>query len=239
MNGANGLPGVTVTLSGSHSAQTSTDANGNYSFASLAQGGGFTVTPALAGFTFVPPSQTFNNLQANQTADFAANAVVVIFSINGRILNGANGIPGVLVTLSGSQAATTNTDANGDYSFASLAQGGNYTVTPSLAGFAFTPPSRTFNNLQANQTAADFTTNAVTHTLSGRVADSAGQGILGINLTLSGTQSAVTTTDAAGNYSFAGLAHGGNFTLTPRKLTFASTPSPQVTTFRLMSAALT
>ncbi|MBA3241881.1 MAG: carboxypeptidase regulatory-like domain-containing protein, partial [Acidobacteria bacterium] len=224
-NGANGLPGVTVTLSGSQSAQTSTDANGNYSFASLAQGGSFTVTPALAGFTFVPPSQTFNNLQANQTADFAANAVAVTFIISGRVTNAsAVGVPGALITLSGSQAATTNTDANGDYSFASLAQGGNFTVTPSFAGFTFTPPSRTFNNLQANQTGADFTTNAVTHTLSGRVADSGGQGILGINLTLSGTQSAVTTTDAAGNYSFTGLANGGNFTLTPSETNFRFVP---------------
>jgi hypothetical protein len=45
--------------------------NGIYSF-TLAGGGNYTITPSLSGFTFAPASQTFNNLSANQTADFAA-----------------------------------------------------------------------------------------------------------------------------------------------------------------------
>ncbi|MCA1634493.1 MAG: DUF11 domain-containing protein, partial [Acidobacteria bacterium] len=180
----------------------------NCALGSLANGASATVsivvTASTAGtltntatVTGIRPDPSAANNSATATTTVSAPAPT--FSINGRVTNAsAVGVPGVLVTLSGSQAATTNTDANGDYSFASLAQGGNFTITPSLAGFTFTPSSRTFNNLQANQTGADFTTNAVTHTLTGRVADGVGQGLLGINLTLSGTQSAVTTTDAAG-----------------------------------------
>ncbi len=64
-----GLANVTVTLSGSQPGLRTTDANGNYSF-ELAAGGNYTVTPSIIGFTFAPVSLTFNNLSANQTANF-------------------------------------------------------------------------------------------------------------------------------------------------------------------------
>src|SRR6185369_1715632 len=67
-----GLAGVTVTLSGSQSGLRTTDSNGNYSF-DLIMNGNYTVTPTALGFTFGPASQTFNNLLANQTANFTAN----------------------------------------------------------------------------------------------------------------------------------------------------------------------
>jgi photosystem II stability/assembly factor-like uncharacterized protein len=65
------LSGVTVTLSGSQSGTRTTDSAGNYSF-TLLEAGNYTVTPTKFGFTFAPASQTFNNLSANQTADFSA-----------------------------------------------------------------------------------------------------------------------------------------------------------------------
>ena len=64
------LANVTVTLSGSQPGLRTTDSNGNYSF-ELAAGGNYTVTPSTIGFTFAPPGQTFNNLSAPQTANFA------------------------------------------------------------------------------------------------------------------------------------------------------------------------
>jgi hypothetical protein len=80
------------------------------------------------------------------------------FTISGRVL-GADGqviAGGVTVNLSGSSSGTTVTDANGNYSFANLSTGGNYTVAPAAPNFVFTPPSRTFNALGSDQT-ADFT----------------------------------------------------------------------------------
>ncbi len=67
----NPLSGVTVTLSGSQTSLKTTDSNGNYSF-ELIVGGNYTVTPSLLAFNFAPANQTFNNLNANQTANFAA-----------------------------------------------------------------------------------------------------------------------------------------------------------------------
>jgi uncharacterized protein (TIGR03437 family) len=54
------------------------------------------------------------------------------------------------MTLSGSQSGATTT-SSGDYSF-TVAAGGNYTVTPSLAGYTFAPPSQTYTNLNGSQT---------------------------------------------------------------------------------------
>jgi Calx-beta domain-containing protein/beta-propeller repeat-containing protein/carboxypeptidase family protein len=65
-----GLAGVKVTLSGSQPGLRTTDSGGNYSF-ELVAGGNYTITPSLLGFNFAS-AQTFNNLGANQIADFAA-----------------------------------------------------------------------------------------------------------------------------------------------------------------------
>jgi uncharacterized delta-60 repeat protein len=83
---------------------------------------------------------------------------VVPQSISGRVTgNNGEALPGVTLTLSGSQTGNTQTDANGDYVFNGIVPGGDYTVTPSLAGQSFFPASRTFNDLSGNQV-ADFTT---------------------------------------------------------------------------------
>lgn len=67
----NPLPGVTVTLSSSK-IPTTTDSGGNFSFSNLSSVGAYTVTPSLSGYAFVPPSQTFTNVNANPTANFVA-----------------------------------------------------------------------------------------------------------------------------------------------------------------------
>jgi photosystem II stability/assembly factor-like uncharacterized protein len=69
-NNGSALSGVTVTLSGSQPNIVTTDNNGNYSF-TLAGGGNYTVTPSSLGFTFSPTNQTFNNLGADEAANFA------------------------------------------------------------------------------------------------------------------------------------------------------------------------
>jgi len=66
------LGGVTINLSGSRSAKTITDANGNYRFASADTDNFYTVTPSLLGYHFSPGNQSFS-LVANKTdAGFTA-----------------------------------------------------------------------------------------------------------------------------------------------------------------------
>jgi len=62
----NGIAGVTITLSGSRSDSTTTDANGNFLFLNTTPGGNFTVTPFKTAFTFSPESVLINNLNSNQ-----------------------------------------------------------------------------------------------------------------------------------------------------------------------------
>lgn len=75
-------------------------------------------------------------------------------SISGTISN-SNGfkISGVTVTLIGTNSGSTQTDSNGNYSFANLTGGGSYSVSVSKARYSFSPPSINFTNLNGNQTA--------------------------------------------------------------------------------------
>ena len=99
-------------------------------------------------------------------SDTEATKIAALPSINGHVRDGgANGVAGVLITLSGSQSATTQTDAGGFYQFAELPAGGNFTVTPSKAEVSFDPESQTFNNLNADQT-ADFLATACTYSIA-------------------------------------------------------------------------
>jgi hypothetical protein len=55
-----GVSGVTISLMGSMSATTTTDANGNFSFADLPENGTFTLTPSSSSWSFFPTSTTFS-----------------------------------------------------------------------------------------------------------------------------------------------------------------------------------
>ena len=81
-------------------------------------------------------------------------------TISGRIINNNIGLNGVTVNLSGTTNATATTDAAGNYQISGLASGGSYTLSPSFAGFYFTPPNRSFSNLTSNQI-ADFVATGV------------------------------------------------------------------------------
>ncbi|HEX8284060.1 MAG TPA: SBBP repeat-containing protein, partial [Pyrinomonadaceae bacterium] len=68
------LGGVTVELIGDQTATATTDATGAYSFTGLGAGGNYMVAPSKPGYEFQPDSLIFNDLAADQTADFAAAA---------------------------------------------------------------------------------------------------------------------------------------------------------------------
>ena len=155
----NGLPGsplsgAEVVLSdGTSLTSVLTEGDGSYQFSRLREGGNYTVTATLPHFTMTPTSQTFNNLNSDQVLDFSALTSDSPFhTISGQVTENGAGLPGVTVTLSGSQPGIRTTDSNGNYSF-ELIIGGNYTVTPSAVGFTFAPPSQIFNGLNTNQTA--------------------------------------------------------------------------------------
>jgi hypothetical protein len=60
--------------------------------------------------------------------------------------------------------------------------------------------------------------------ISGRVTNGS-QALGGINITLGGAKTTMTTTDANGNYTFTNLPSGGNYTITPARAKIDFTPS--------------
>ncbi|MGB5012725.1 MAG: LamG-like jellyroll fold domain-containing protein, partial [Pyrinomonadaceae bacterium] len=92
-NGTSNMSGVSVTISGGTNASTTTDANGNYTFANLPSGLNYIVTPTLANHTFTPPTRTYNTLAADMTdADFTgANSCTFSLSPDNANFTAAGG----------------------------------------------------------------------------------------------------------------------------------------------------
>ena len=229
---ATAVAGVTVTLTGARTGTTTTDNLGNYKFLNLPAGGNYTVKPTKAGYTFNPVSKPFTALNANQTAaNFAATRLT--YTISGKVTKAGANLGGVTVKLTGTSTATTTTNNLGAYSFTGLVGGGNFTVTPSLVNHNFTPASKSFTALGANQTTANFAATLKTYTIGGKV-NVGGTGVQGVTVTLSGSKAATTTTDNLGNYKFLNLPAGGNFTVKPTKANYIFTPATK--SFTALSA---
>ncbi len=123
----------------------------------------------------------------------------------------------VTVSLTGAKSESTTTDASGRYAFSEFPDG-TYTVTPSLAGYVFSPASTAVTVIGSNIMGQDFAGTpsvATTHGISGDVTDhGSGTGLAGVVLNLSGASTASTATDSSGSYAFSGLLDG-NYTVTP------------------------
>jgi len=103
------------------------------------------------------------------------------------------------------------TDQSGYYEFAGLPSAYDFQITPvSTAAYVFEPQS--FIDLSSNQT-FDFT-GLRRLTLSGMVRDQSGNGIFGVRVALSGSETGTTITALDGSYSLTATATG-NYTVTP------------------------
>jgi len=148
-----GLAGVTLTfmlVSGSTvvPAPVQTDAQGNYSQIGFVADTTYLVVPSKASFTFTPASLTFTGTSTN--LNFAGAAVP--FNVSGRITDGARaGSGGVTLTFTrltgtGGAPSSVQTDSLGNYSQSNFETGSSYLVSPSKAGYTFTPVSRNFSH---------------------------------------------------------------------------------------------
>ena len=217
--GASGT-GTVLTLSGAAAATATADGAGNYTFTGLGNGA-YTVTPSKNGLAFSPASRSVTVNGADVTGvDFTAQPIV----ITGTITPVASGA-GATMTLSGPAALTTTVDTAGTFTFSSLADG-VYTLTPTKAGFAFTPTARSVTIAGASAASVNFTAAAIpTWTISGTLSPAAAGG--GATLTVTG--GATVTADGTGNYAFTGLPDG-TYTVTPARPGYAFTPAAQSVT---------
>ncbi|AMY08450.1 hypothetical protein LuPra_01650 [Luteitalea pratensis] len=164
------------------------------------------------------------NNSAVQTTNIAT------LSITGTVRDaGGAGLPNVTVTLTGSAFDTTTTAADGSYTLGNLAMGGNFTVTPSATGYAFTPVSTPVANLTTDRS-ADFTA-VCAPAISGLVRDRLDGALAGVTVMLSGSGDATAVTDVNGRYTFNGVSLGQSFTIVPTRPGFTfDVPSVSVTT---------
>ena len=157
------------------------------------------------------------------------------FSSAGRVID-ASGQPldGVILTMSGTSSGVTQTDNNGYFAFLNTLLNGTYTVVPAKEGFTFNPAAHSFN-MNANReivfigsstapTPTPTPTPTASFAISGQVLNANGIGIGAVTVALGGSQARITTTDAAGAFSFTGLPGSGNYTVTPARTGFTFNP---------------
>lgn len=194
--GGAALPGVVVTAGG---MQAVTAGDGTYHLSGLLAGT-YTATPMLSGYRFAPAFRAVTVGPDQTGVDFTA---IPQFTISGSISTGSGPLAGVNLSVG---SATATTGGNGDYTLAGL-DPGTYVVTPTLAGYAFTPASQTIV-VGPIRSGVSFTAARV-YSLRGTVRDN-GVGLAGAILRVNGSSQ---TTGADGTYLFPGLTAGG-YTIT-------------------------
>jgi hypothetical protein len=123
------------------------------------------------------------------------------------------------VTLGGLPGSPV-TDSTGYYS-ATVAYGWSGTATPSQSGYSFSPASRTYTNVTANQTAQNYTGTLFTYVISGYVKTAAGVAISGVAL---GGLPGSPVTDSTGYYG-ASVTYGWSGTATPSLSGYSFSPA--------------
>jgi hypothetical protein len=184
-----------VQLSGGQIASTIANSKGFYSFKNLPSGENYTVTVSQPNYDFSPPgpppqpigSRSYSNVVAN-VSDANFTGTKTRFSIDGSLLASINGklapLSGVAMTLSGTVARTAT--ANASFILTDLPPG-DYTLTPTKEGFAFTPANLTITN---GDQRVNFTAIPEVSTLEGRITF---DGVGSINSNGSAYQPALTS----------------------------------------------
>jgi hypothetical protein len=155
------IANVLVKLDGSVVAETSTNANGRYTFTNLPANGSFTVSPSPDGNVYTPASKNIDALQADLTdVDFIQIApTAATVSISGRVTTAnGQGISNALLTLTlpdGTQRRAM-TSTFGYYRFEGVEVGQVYILEAASRRYAFADPTRILA-LQEEVTGMDFT----------------------------------------------------------------------------------
>jgi hypothetical protein len=147
-----GVAGAVLTYVNATTKTVTADSTGNY-IIPLPIGWTGTITPSKTGYVFSPASASFNNLTAAQTIQ---NFIATPSGTTPLIISGNAGVAGAVLSYFDVSAKTAIADSSGAYSF-TVTPGWTGTVIPSKDSYYFTPPSRTYTALNANQTSQNYT----------------------------------------------------------------------------------
>jgi outer membrane protein assembly factor BamB len=210
-----GLEGVLVSASNGGGSDT-TDSSGYYEI-TVYYGWSGTVTPTKSGWGFNPQSRTYGNVASDQpNQDYLAFQP----KISGYVRDiGGAGMAGVSVSADSGGGSDT-TDSSGYYEI-TVPYLWSGSVTPSRVGWGFTPPSRPYSNVAADQISQDYT--AFQPVISGYVRDATGSASVGV-LVSAGDGGGSDTTDATGYYEVT-VPYNWSGTVTPSKEDWGFTPA--------------
>ena len=144
-NSAAGLGGVTLTLSGSATATTVTDAGGRYLFSNLAVGGNYTVTPSLPGYSFNPASLTLTNLNSAQVANFNAIPAAGSIQFSSASYSVSENGGSATIAVSRTNAPAGSVTVNYATADGTATAGSDYTSASGTLAFAEGETSKTFS----------------------------------------------------------------------------------------------
>jgi len=209
-----GIEGVEITFSAGQGT-TTTNSEGSYSHI-VAEGWSGTATPSKTCYTFTPSSRTYTNVISDQP-DQDYTGTMLTYTISGTI-SAAAPLSGVV--MDGLPGSPT-TDASGYYE-ATVDCGWSGTITPTMTRYVFSPPSRSYADLNSDQAGQDYE-GYPGWIISGSVKTEADEGIGGVIITFSVVET-TTTTSADGSYSHT-VIEGWSGEATPYKICYSFSPS--------------
>jgi hypothetical protein len=155
ISGNAGVTGATLAYTDGTAKTASADGSGAYSFQVSYNWSG-TVTPAKAGYTFNPLSKNYTNILANVAGE-NYTATAITYTISGNA-----GVPGAVLSYTDGALKTATANGLGVYSFP-VSYNWSGTVTPAKTGYTFTPPSKNYINLTANQIDQNYVATQIIH----------------------------------------------------------------------------
>jgi hypothetical protein len=138
----------------------------------------------------------------------------------GLTISGNSGVGGATLSYTDITAKSVLSAADGSYSFYVP---GNWsgTVTPSMAGYSFTPGFINYSTISTNQTDQNFLASPVTYTISGNA------GVGGVTLSYTDGTPKTATADGSGNYTFT-VSYNWSGTVIPLLAGYTFNPSSKI-----------
>lgn len=194
---------------------STTNNTGFYSF-NVNYGQDILFTPNKPGYTFIPPSGSFFDVQENKVQNFEAQPIPQ-YTVSGTVTFNGNPLEGVNLNFGVYGDAVSN--ASGEYSKTVYETGETVLIIPSKPGYVFTPGQIVLQGVNGHLSNQNFSSAIQTFSVSGNT------GISNVSIAINSARfPSQVISDINGNYVVPDIPYGSNFTLTPSKPGYTFSP---------------
>ncbi|MCL2063759.1 MAG: chitobiase/beta-hexosaminidase C-terminal domain-containing protein [Candidatus Cloacimonetes bacterium] len=116
-----------------------------------------TFTPSKLGHTFIPDQIVLQGINESTVKNWTIAAIVPSYTVSGYVSLNGTGLPGVDINITGLMVSPVITNAMGNYLIPDVPYGSNITITPTMAGFTFSPNNIPLSNITSSLTGQNFT----------------------------------------------------------------------------------